>query len=117
MGTATLINDTLFGNSATYGGGIGNHATVALTNVTIAGNSAAKGGGGIADGGIATLNNTLLARNSGGDIDFGTVSGDNNLVEAISGHQPMSVADYVNANRAAFDADGPYSLRGQLTQD
>ena len=70
-----------FGNSATFGGGIGNHATVMLTNVTIAGNSAVDGGGGIADGGTATLNNSLLASNSGGDIDFGTVNGDNNLVD------------------------------------
>ena len=80
-GVVTLINATLFGNSATYGGGIGNHATVVLTNVTIAGNSAVDGGGGIADGGTATLNNSLLASNSGGDIDFGTVSGYNNLVD------------------------------------
>ena len=52
-----------------------------LTNVTIAGNSAASnGGGGIANGGTATLNNTIVANNSGGDIDFGTVSGANNLI-------------------------------------
>ena len=52
-----------------------------LTNVTISGNSAVKGGGGIANGGTATLNNSLLASNSGGDIDFANVSGDNNLVD------------------------------------
>ena len=80
-GRATLTNDTFFGNSATYGGGIGNHATLALTNVTISGNSAVRGGGGIANGGTATLNNSLLASNSGGDIDFASVSGSNNLVD------------------------------------
>ena len=42
-GKATLIDDTLFGNSATYGGGIGNHATVTLDDVTIAGNTAVTG--------------------------------------------------------------------------
>jgi fibronectin-binding autotransporter adhesin len=81
MGEVTLANDTFYGNSAAYGGGIGNHATVALTNVTIAGNSAVKGGGGIANGATATLNNTLLANNTGGDIEFASVSGDNNLVD------------------------------------
>ncbi len=81
QGVVTLINSTLFGNSAINGGGIGNHTTVVLTNVTIAGNSASSGGGGIANGGTATLNNSLLASNSGGDIDFAPVSGSNNLID------------------------------------
>ncbi len=79
-GTAMLIDVTLSGNAASYGGGIGNHATVTLDDVTIAGNSAVKSGG-IAIGGTATLNNTIVANNSGGDIDFGNVSGDNNLID------------------------------------
>ena len=40
-----------------------------------------EGGGGIANGGSATLNNSLMAGNSGGDIEFGNVSGDNNLID------------------------------------
>ncbi len=81
QGTATLINVTLYGNSATYGGGIGNHTTVNLTDVTIFGNSAVDGGGGIAVGGTTTLNNTIVANNSGGDIGFASVSGSNNLID------------------------------------
>ena len=33
----TLIDSTFFGNSASFGGAIGNHTTVVLTNVTIVG--------------------------------------------------------------------------------
>jgi hypothetical protein len=32
----------------------------------------------------------------------------------ISGHQPMTVADYINANRAEFGHDGRFVQRGQL---
>jgi NAD(P)H dehydrogenase (quinone) len=32
----------------------------------------------------------------------------------ISGHKPMTVADYVNANRAEFDHDGRFVQRDQL---
>ncbi|RDH79781.1 NmrA family transcriptional regulator [Mycolicibacterium moriokaense] len=48
------------------------------------------------------------------DYQNGVFSGENNLIEVISGHKPMTVADYVNANRADFDHDGQRSLRGQL---
>jgi NAD(P)H dehydrogenase (quinone) len=48
------------------------------------------------------------------DYRDGIFAGENNLVEVISGHQPMTVADYVNANRAEFDHDGRFVQRGQL---
>jgi NAD(P)H dehydrogenase (quinone) len=48
------------------------------------------------------------------DYRDGIFSGENNLVEVIGGHQPMTVADYVNANRAEFDHDGRFVQRGQL---
>jgi NAD(P)H dehydrogenase (quinone) len=47
------------------------------------------------------------------DYQDGIFAGENNLVEVISGHKPMTVADYVDANRAAFEHDGRFSLRGQ----
>jgi len=47
------------------------------------------------------------------DYQDGIFAGENNLVEVISGHKPMSVADYVNANRAAFDHDGPFAYRSR----
>jgi NAD(P)H dehydrogenase (quinone) len=48
------------------------------------------------------------------DYQDGIFAGENNLVEVISGHKPMTVADFVNANRAAFEHDGPFALRDQL---
>jgi NAD(P)H dehydrogenase (quinone) len=48
------------------------------------------------------------------DYQDGIFAGENNLVEVISGHKPMTVADYVNANRAVFEHDGPYPLRKRL---
>jgi NAD(P)H dehydrogenase (quinone) len=48
------------------------------------------------------------------DYQDGIFAGENNLVEVISGHKPMSVADYITANRAAFDHDGRSALGDQL---
>ena len=48
------------------------------------------------------------------DYQDGVFSGENNLVETISGHKPMTVADFVNAHRADFEHDGGLSLREQL---
>ncbi|CQD03851.1 NmrA family protein [Mycobacterium lentiflavum] len=48
------------------------------------------------------------------DYQDGIFSGENNLVEVIGGHQPMTVADFVNANRTEFDRDGRFVRRGQL---
>jgi len=47
------------------------------------------------------------------DYRDGVFSGENNLIEVISGHRPMTVADYVNAHRADFEHDGQRSLRAQ----
>lgn len=48
------------------------------------------------------------------DYQDGIFSGENNLVEVISGRRPMTVEDYVTANRAEFDHDGRFVRRGQL---
>src|SRR5262249_20532741 len=48
------------------------------------------------------------------DYQDGVFSGENNLVEVISGHKPMTVADFVNAHRGDFEHDGQLSLREQL---
>ena len=79
-GMATLTDVTIAGNAAIYGGGIGNHATLTLDDVTIAGNTANEGGGGIAVGGPATLNNSIVADNTGGDISYGIVAGAYDLI-------------------------------------
>ena len=44
----------------------------------------------------------------------GIFSGENNLVEVISGHKPMTVGEFVNANYAAFGHDGPCAVHNHL---
>lgn len=48
------------------------------------------------------------------DYQDGIFAGENNLVEVITGRKPMTVADYVNANRADFEHDGQFAMRAQL---
>lgn len=50
------------------------------------------------------------------DYQNGIFAGESNLVEVISGHKPMTVAQFVEANRDDFDHDGPFALRDQLPQ-
>jgi NAD(P)H dehydrogenase (quinone) len=47
------------------------------------------------------------------DYQDGIFAGENNLVEVISGHKPMTVADFVTANHADFGHDGQFALRDQ----
>jgi len=70
--TATIINSTLTGNSATSeGGAISNQdGTLTLSNTTVSGNSTEYGGGGIANsysGTLAIINSTF----SGNSASFG----------------------------------------------
>jgi len=78
--TLVITNSTFSGNS---GDAIDNAGTLMATNVTIAGNSGptAGGGGGIATTGSATLFNTIVANNMGGDVS-GTLdpSSSHNLI-------------------------------------
>jgi hypothetical protein len=50
------------------------------------------------------------------DYQDGIFSGENNLIEVISGHKPMTVADFVNANRAAFEHDGAIAVHEKVVQ-
>ncbi|ORA35697.1 NmrA family NAD(P)-binding protein [Mycobacterium aquaticum] len=50
------------------------------------------------------------------DYQNGIFAGENNLVEVISGHKPLTVRQYVAANRADFEHDGPFALRNELPQ-
>jgi hypothetical protein len=69
--TLTVNNSTISGNSAKFAGGIYADTTVTISSSTIAGNSAAYGVGGIVS--VAPLNypvtiqNSIVAGNSGGD--------------------------------------------------
>jgi len=80
--TLTLINDTITGDSAYYGGGLFDTGAATLTNVTVAADPTTSGGALDNYGaGTVTLNNTIVAnRTSGGDI-AGTVSGSSNFID------------------------------------
>lgn len=75
-GTMVVNNATISNNSASgaatsdNGGGIRNvsGATATLNNVTLINNTTEFNGGGISNGGAITLNNTILAYNSAGNL-------------------------------------------------
>ena len=81
FGTLSLNQCTVANNSANgSGGGIFNDdATLKLVGCTVAGNSAGAAAGINNDGGTATLDNTIVAANAGGDVS-GPVSGSSNLI-------------------------------------
>ena len=65
LGTLTLTNSTVSGNSAVEGGGIRNSGTLTLANSTVSGNSATGSGGGIFnfDGTVSLFNATITSNN------------------------------------------------------
>jgi hypothetical protein len=54
----------------------------------------------------------LVQRLSNVAVDYqnGIVCGTNNLVEVIGNRTPMTVEDYVNANKEAFTKDGHFAI-------
>ena len=110
-GTLTVTNSTVSGNRAASGGGIVNSGTLTVTNSTVSGNSADYNGGGIVNGGTltvtnstfsgnstygvpggstgaingpATLRNTIVANNTGGNCDGVITDGGHNLDDGTS---------------------------------
>jgi hypothetical protein len=97
LGTLTITNTTLSGNSANFGGGIRDFGgTVTVTGSTLSGNSANLGGG-IASDGTLTVSNSTLSGNSaisGGGIynynsDTSTVSNSTLCGNTASGSYPF----------------------------
>jgi hypothetical protein len=80
QGTAEVNNSTVTGNTSSGGGGgIGNlQGSVTINNSTISGNSARSGDGGGIDG-TATLQNSIVASNPGGNCHGGVTSNGYNL--------------------------------------
>jgi hypothetical protein len=67
----TLSQDTISGNTASVnGGGIYNTASISLNHDTISGNTADLLGGGIFNDGLATIEATIFAENSGNNCDL-----------------------------------------------
>ena len=77
LGTLTVSNSTISGNSAAlYGGGIfnssfGGSATLTVSNSTLSGNSASNGGGIYNNNGTLTITNSTLSGNSASDTGGG----------------------------------------------
>ena len=85
--TAVVANSTFSKNGASYGGGIRNIGTLTLTNSTLSGNSGVFGGGGIHNYGTLTVSNCTVYGNDTGDsgggiatFSFGTLSLSNSIV-------------------------------------
>ena len=112
----SVNNTTVSGNtSANRGGGLFNEGGgLSLTNATISGNSAASSGGGVynlASPGKATLMNTIVAGQTGGDDFIGSsYAGTNNLV----GGNPLLAAlgDYGGSTQTMPVLPGSRAIGG-----
>jgi hypothetical protein len=84
IGTLTLINTTLYHNTAEAGGGIDSQGTVTLINSTLWENTAATGGGVYNGGGPVTLINSSVSENvahtGGGFFNVGPLTVANSTV-------------------------------------
>ena len=106
FGTLTIVNSTLYGNSAVHGGAIYNYGgTLSITNSDFENNSATAGAGQGAslynDVGPVTVANTIFAigntagncvgmiTNAGNNIDDGTTCGWGSASGSMSGTNPM----------------------------
>ncbi len=125
-GTLTLMNSSVSGNSAYYGGGIYNSkgGTLTVSSSTVSGNSAGDGGGGgIFNSGTLTLSNSAVANNDaapeiGGGIynDFqGTLSVMNSTVSGnlsahfgggIGNNGTLRVSSSTVSGNTAYDGGG-----------
>jgi len=90
-GKLTINNSTISGNHAGEGGGIFNGGTATINNSIIRGNTAVLRGGGIDSGGTATINNSTISGNTaqhgagGIELLYGTVTLQNSIVANNSG--------------------------------
>jgi parallel beta-helix repeat protein len=104
LGTATLTNCTVSGNSAGYGGGLDSYGTATLTNCTVSGNSAHYGGGVNIFKGVTTLTNCTVSGNSaqggGGGVSIynGVTTLTNCTVSGNSAHYGGGVNSFEGVN-------------------
>ncbi|MCB1715938.1 MAG: hypothetical protein KDK05_12490, partial [Candidatus Competibacteraceae bacterium] len=123
LGTLTLSNSTVSGNSATFGGGIYNisvDSTVTLSNSTVSGNSADNGGGIFNINGTVILSNSTVSGNSasfsgGGINNLGTLTLSNSIIaDQTSGADCVNIGSgsSITSNGYNLDSDGTCSLSG-----
>jgi Zn-dependent metalloprotease len=106
--TATLLNTTIYGNSASGpGGGIyASGVTLTLNNATVSGNTGSSGGGIYKSGtaGKITIKNSILGNNTkttgtGPDCSGAIISGGYNIIRSTTGCTVTSVTgDKFNVN-------------------
>ena len=89
VGTLTVSNSTISGNSAAEGGGIFNVGTLTVSNSTISGNSATEGGGIYHSGGALTVANSTISGDNatlfgGGIFSGGTLTVANSTISGNS---------------------------------
>jgi predicted outer membrane repeat protein len=135
-GTLTLVNSTVSSNTAIgyaenaflepfngYGGGIYlRDGTMSLSNVTVAYNTA-RGGLGIRnDGGVANLDNTIVARNVNSTLPFpndfwGAIASTSTFNLLGNGFNMTGIANGTNGNQVGADArlDPVLALNGGST--
>ena len=104
-GMLTATDSTFSGNMATgtsEGGAIANAGKLTGADLTIATNTAGGQGGGIANTAAATLFNTIVASNAGGDV-VGTLSGSHDLIGDGSGGLLASNANLLGTPASLLD--------------
>lgn len=102
-GTCTVTNSIISGNTATEnGGGIcnGNYKTVSITDSTIQDNTAKLGGGIYNYGGICTVTNSIIKRNSASQSSYFSGGGISN------DHGTLTVTGSTIQSNTATNGDG-----------
>lgn len=125
-GNLTLTNSTIVGNSSSFqGGGVSNFGTMVVINSTIANNAAPVGGGGIINlgtititsstisgnstggfkndlSGTASVVNTIIAGNLGGDIAGTLTTSSNNLLNMSAATAGIGTLGYYGGPTPTF---------------
>ena len=106
--TLSVIDSTLFGNTAVFSGGNSGHggaiwaqagSTLSVINSTLFGNTAQNGGGGIFNDGVCTVQNTIIAGSIDSlDVDGNVNSQGNNLIGNSSGSSGWVDSDLLNVD-------------------
>ena len=103
VGTMTLTNSTVSGNTAVWGGGIDNDGSMTMADSVVLENRAAEwysaGGGGITNYGTLTATNTVVAGNAsedwaGGIDNTGTLTLMNSVVSNNSADVAAGIDNY-----------------------
>ncbi len=120
LGTVTITNSTISGNSTRLnGGGIWSTGTLTITNSTISGNSTSGDGGGIYNRGLLTITSSTISGNStsdnstsgGGIYDISAGSSQKRLTNTIvAGNTSGSGAADIAGGRTY--TSGGYNLIG-----